>query len=380
MNPIDESDQPVPRYVLPYAKTQRHTDRIHRLIYHLLDVGQVALVMWQRALAPAARGRHAALLDMDEEAAGRFLAFVAALHDLGKASPAYQNKYAPSPLRRDLEAAGLRLGGYSLKTMDAPHGVVSAWALERLLPDAMGLERRFAKKLARAVGGHHGVWPTPFATDGLSDDDAWADVRARLFADVHAVFDPPAPAVSSPAAQRNAFLTWFSGFVSVADWLGSIDQYDGEKFFPFEDAVVPTAAYAERAATQAERALSRLGWLGWQPTGRLVTFAAMFPATPQPRPVQAAVIAAAETAAPPALLILEAPTGIGKTEAALYLADTWLQAGGGGLYVAMPTMATSNQMFDRTRRFLAGRYPDDLVNLHLLHSQAAWDGLSLIHI
>lgn len=372
----DKPAQPVPPHLLPYAKTQSGNGRIHRLIYHLLDVGQVALLLWRRVLSPAARQQYAGFLALDEEAAGSFLAFVAALHDLGKASPAYQAKYeryAPPSLRRDLAAAGLRLSGYSLTTMQAPHGIVSTWALQRLLPDEMGLERRFARKLARAVGGHHGAWPAPYATDGLSDDAEWAGVRARLFAEVRAVFAPAAAGVPPPAAM-SAFLAWFSGFVSVADWLGSIDDYEGEAFFPFEDGAVPAAVYAQRAAAQAEHALWCLGWLGWRAQGHQATFGEMFPEIEQPRPVQEAVIAAGSVM-PPALLILEAPTGIGKTEAALYLADTWLQAGGGGgLYVAMPTMATSNQMFGRTRRFLAGRYPDVLVNLHLLHSQAAWDG------
>lgn len=371
----DKAAEQVPRHLLPYAKTQVGSDRVHRLLYHLLDVGQMALVLWRRVLATAARRQLARSLALDETEAGRFLAFIAALHDLGKASPAYQAKYAPPSLRSNLAAAGLRLSGYSLTTMQAPHGVVSTWALQRLLPDELGLERRFAKKLARAVGGHHGAWPAPYATDGLSDDAEWADVRARLFADVRAVFAPVAPVAAPPRAEMSAFLTWFSGLVSVADWLGSIDDYEGEPFFPFEDEVVPAADYTRRAVAQAEHALRRLGWLGWQARGQPATFGEMFPEIEQPRPIQEAVIAAGPAVQPPALLILEAPTGIGKTEAALYLADTWLQAGGGsGIYVAMPTMATSNQMFDRTRRFLASRYPDDLVNLHLLHSQAAWDG------
>jgi CRISPR-associated endonuclease/helicase Cas3 len=73
----------------------------------------------------------------------------------------------------------------------------------------------------------------------------------------------------------------------------------------------------------------------------------------------------------PALVLIEAPMGEGKTEAALFLADHWTHATGQqGLYLALPTQATSNQMFDRVTRFLAGRYPQDRVNLHLLHGHA----------
>ncbi|HVO70933.1 MAG TPA: CRISPR-associated helicase Cas3' [Aggregatilineaceae bacterium] len=64
---------------------------------------------------------------------------------------------------------------------------------------------------------------------------------------------------------------------------------------------------------------------------------------------------------------------MGKTEAALYLADHWLQRGHGrGMYIAMPTQATSNQMFERVLTFLERRFPDSLVNVHLLHGQSQW--------
>jgi CRISPR-associated endonuclease/helicase Cas3 len=72
------------------------------------------------------------------------------------------------------------------------------------------------------------------------------------------------------------------------------------------------------------------------------------------------------------LVIVEAPTGEGKTEAALYLADRWLQAEGQrGTYVAMPTQATSNQMLGRFREFLERRYAGGQVELLLLHGNAA---------
>ena len=70
-------------------------------------------------------------------------------------------------------------------------------------------------------------------------------------------------------------------------------------------------------------------------------------------------------------MILEAPTGIGKTEAALFLADTWLQTQKGkGMYIAMPTQATSNQMFERATAFLERRYPGQSINAHLVHGAA----------
>ena len=55
-----------------------------------------------------------------------------------------------------------------------------------------------------------------------------------------------------------------------------------------------------------------------------------------------------ELPAGPALFMIEDETGSGKTEAALMLAHRLFASGAAdGLYVALPTMATANAMFDR---------------------------------
>ena len=83
------------------------------------------------------------------------------------------------------------------------------------------------------------------------------------------------------------------------------------------------------------------------------------------------MVALADRLVGPSLVLIESPMGEGKTEAALYLADRHLATGGRGAYVALPTQATSNQMFGRVRDFLAGRFPDEVLNLQLLHGHAA---------
>jgi CRISPR-associated endonuclease/helicase Cas3 len=166
--------------------------------------------------------------------------------------------------------------------------------------------------------------------------------------------------------ERNAFLILFSGLVSVADWLGSMADH-----FPFCEKYLSPYEYARRAENQAKNALEKLGWLGWQTDGSLPTFAATFPAIPAPNEIQKEAFEASLEQNLPALIILEAPTGIGKTEAAFFIADTWLQRmRGRGLYVAMPTQATSNQMYGRMIDFLKCRYPAHQLNAHLAHANA----------
>ncbi len=375
---------PLPPHLLPYAKTDPASGRIHRLLYHLIDVGQVALILWQEALTPAFRRQLATVVNLDLQQAGQLIAFLAALHDLGKAGPAYQSKYAPASLQQELTGAGLILRHplhYSYKTQDpaTSHALVSTWALQRLLPDMLGMDARFAARIATALGGHHGAWPAPLATDNIDDSayPLWEQVRRDLIWELDAVFRPPRDATITPDKQAaNSFLTLFSGLVSVADWLGSRN----EECFGFVSEFISTRSYAARSAGNARRSLQDLGWMDWQPTSQAQTFSELFGYLNigQPHPAQSEAISTSANIEPPFLLILEAPTGIGKTEAALYIADRLLQqreSGSGhsrGLYVAMPTMATSNQMYERVGKWLTHRFPGMKLNYHLLHSQAAW--------
>lgn len=72
----------------------------------------------------------------------------------------------------------------------------------------------------------------------------------------------------------------------------------------------------------------------------------------------------------PGLYILEAPTGYGKTEAALALAAVALERGDAdGLYFALPTQMTSDRMIGRVRSFVSALYGEDKT-VRLLHSGA----------
>lgn len=365
-------------YHLLYAKTNPdHPENVHLLLYHLIDVGQVAHVLWSQVLTLGFRQRLAAMLSMSVEETGQWIAFLAALHDLGKAGPAYQKKYGSEQLKKELVNAGFGLYAFGRAfDVTTPHGTVSSWALTSLLPEITNLDERFAYQIAVALGGHHGAWPPPGATDHLDDSKfpAWGEARRGLMRELLTVF-PLSTLISPPAdtTELNAFITFLSGLVSVADWLGSRNK----ECFGFIDEPLPTYQYAGQSARNAEESLSDLGWIGWQPDGRIISFVESFSYLPDirsPRGVQAEVIAAANNINHPALVILEAPTGIGKTEAALYIADRWLQQNSGrGLYVAMPTQATSNQMYGRVGRFLSHRYPECApLNFHLVHGQAGW--------
>lgn len=131
--------------------------------------------------------------------------------------------------------------------------------------------------------------------------------------------------------------------------------------------------YAEQAETQAQKALEKPGWLGWKPAPEALPFTSLFPKLPgSPRPVQMRIADLPGIDQAPGIVIVELPMGEGKTEAAIYLTDRWgVKLGQRGLYIAMPTMATANQMFSRAHEYLTHRYPESQINVQLLHSHAA---------
>lgn len=359
-----------------YAKTNRdNRDQIHLLLYHLIDVGTVAHALWQSVFTISFRQQIAGLLGVSITEAGRFVAFIVALHDLGKASPAYQKKYAPPWLLDKFKEIGLLVTGehYNESTRTCPHATVTTWALPNLLMEYEGYDDVFAQKISVALGGHHGNWPGPYATEGINDSicSLWNEMRRDLYWELRAAFPPPPITAVFTPRTLNTLLTLISGLTSVADWVGSNAEY-----FTLEGEVVGTREYTMLATVAAQNALKKLGWLGWQPTGAVREFSQAYTYLhfDEPHTIQQEIITAAKDAPLPTLLIIEAPTGIGKTEIAQYLTDVWLQKHNGrGFYIAMPTQATSNQMYGRTTQFLAHNYPNTLLNIPLVHGNAIFD-------
>lgn len=132
----------------------------------------------------------------------------------------------------------------------------------------------------------------------------------------------------------------------------------------------PPGDYLKEALRLAQEALNRLGWPAFAKAQRR-EFGELFPYIPKPNALQESVPALLEGACTPVLLLVEAPMGMGKTEAALY-AHHLLQAGLGhrGLYVALPTQATANGLFPRVRGFLERLGEGSRLELQLQHGTA----------
>ncbi len=355
-----------PNHMRFWAKTGSNGST-HPLLCHLIDVGQVALALWKNVLTDSFRNQIAAALEIEPAAAGRLFAFWVACHDIGKASPNFQRKHRPA--QTELEQAGFIFPPLMGKTI-CYHATVSALLLQDMLVEETELDLEVARQVGQALGGHHGSWPTA-DTRRLHKrqlgDQNWQAAQRALLRSLADLFAPPKVAcLGRDATECGAVLVLLSGLASVADWIGSMQDY-----FTFGTPYVAAEVYASLSERRALRALKALGWLEWQPPQELLSFEDLHGFTPHP--AQQTVIDLFPGDEEPTLVIAEMLTGSGKTELASYLADRWaVLRGQRGLYVAMPTQATSNQMYDRVGKYLRKRYPAQQINYHLVHSGAQW--------
>ncbi len=348
------------RYANLWAKT--NGSGWHPLVLHMLDVAACVDAVLERE-PHGTRVRMGDVLGLPWEQARPWILLLSANHDIGKASPAFQYKWDGAQAL--LAKAGFRKPP-GLDTT-ANHAFISQFVLDIFLT-GLDWPAELASLASDAVGCHHGVRGTPRTLSLLGGNrkalggQAWEDSRRAMFVllrDVLRMGDPP----TKPSMSGTDFML-LSGLVSFSDWIGS-----NEEWFSFgrpEDCDDLPGWFCKRRET-AREALNAIGWNARKPLAPdPLSFKSVFGF--QPRPLQVALTDAVQTASEPAVFLVEAPMGEGKTEAAFH-AHLELQRrfSHRGLYVALPTKATGNAMFRRTLQFLNAFDKQRILDLQLLH-------------
>lgn len=343
----------------------------HLLLQHLYDTAAVAEIVWERHLSERLRAR----LDLLSGGRGReVLAFIAGIHDVGKATPIFQAQCPEQvPVVR---GAGLRWGEVSRRA-SAWHHSLAGGATVRALARMAGWPREAADWIWPLVAGHHGRIPpvaavTPPSLTSDHGDDRWAAVRARLVECVAEAVGLEAGSLAGLKRPSRGEQLALVGVVVMADWVASNEA----AFPPVSSPGAVGMSLARARAAEGWDAL-RLGG-GWHarslPRGDLILARFGRPA----RPLQTTATAVASEMTAPGLVIVEAPMGEGKTEAALAAAEILARRlGARGLFVGMPTQATSDPMFDRVAAWSREAAPG--VPMALLHGKrmfnATWRAL-----
>lgn len=325
------------------------------LVVHLSDSAFAAQKLWNDWLPEGLKS----IIEQDvsgDGSAEQLFVFLAAVHDLGKATPVFQAKRAWPPCRdlddhitEKLLSADLPIKMHQefTRATKTPHALAAQMLLEKA-----GCSRA----VASIIGAHHGR-PQDLNTVGSGGVDvyslnyhlgaagknAWAAVQNELIAyalelaGFTSLKDLPRPNMASQVL--------LSGLLVMADWVAS-----NESLFPYLALEDPPGMI--NPEKRNKNAWSRLAlpypWVAGNTWMASNLYETRFPFISQPNEIQQSAVDVAETLESPGIMIIEAPMGMGKTEAALACAEVAADKFNcGGLFFALPTQATTDGMFGR---------------------------------
>lgn len=330
------------------------------------DTGQIWLPLWMHLEDTAGIMRklvtawipesivNASGMDYDQFMA--ISVFLAAVHDIGKASSYFQSIITKSYPEKyeEITASGFAVNKEYREPGRTPHAYAGQWILQSDTND-FGID----EKIAMVVGAHHGkpdgsivvmgepdlikVYPVNFFGSECDDavkkiwKDSWHEIvsRALGLAGIQSVSELPDVTLEAQVL--------LSGLLIAADWIASnptyfplisVDDYGDVSLYPkrvrdgWRKSKFPDSWRSEVNYMDQNIFKDRFG----------------FP----PNEIQEAMFQIVNSCENPGLFVLEAQMGIGKTEAALSAAEVLAsRKQEGGIFFGLPTQATSNGLFDR---------------------------------
>ena len=349
------------------------------LYIHLYDTGKVAELLWEYWLPEGTRQiivrgiADESYLEMDRtEYAKRVVVFLAMIHDIGKASPCFQIKAKDIGYTELLEE--IILWEPSVKEVKRASNTKLYHAL---ISQNIMMKQGLDKSYATVLGGHHGK--PPQSLDEIESVDRYSStgVKSEKWKKIHCELVAFALQYSGLVSMPRGVLSIaaqsiLTGVVIMADWIAS---GDGFPLISLDEMYKVPQLDEERA----EKALDKIGLpFCWTVTDdwKMECFYKNRFNIDEPRPVQLCVKEAIGEADNPGIVIIEAPMGEGKTEAALVAEEIMAyKHGSGGVYFALPTQATSDGIFGRIKQ-----YAEQLVftnhadrTIYLAHGKAGFN-------
>lgn len=357
-------------------------DGTHRwlpLWLHLADAAEIADLLWVHWLPPHTKEVVVRGIEFPEFAASaerenlarQVVRFLAAAHDCGKASPAFVIKAQQvgfGDVVDEITSKGLPIEAQNRAVGKRfSHALVGECILERY-----GVDR----SLADIVGAHHGK-PLDFKRDleaapeyssitGIKNE-AWGNVQKELVQ--YALHLAGLTSISGVTLSVPVQVV-LSGMLIMADWLSS-----DENRFPLISRDYGIVA-EESAESRANRAWSSLRLPEYKQFASACPWSQLYAERfgRQPRPVQIHALRVASQMEHPGLMVIEAPMGEGKTEAALAAAEAFARRFGlGGVYFALPTQATSDGIFPRIEKWIEHLHAGVSRSIFLAHGKSGFN-------
>ena len=329
---------------------------------HAIVSGHVAQILLDRFVSDGDKGILLDEMGLDRDSLRSFIGYFVSLHDIGKIDYSFQAKYDDSEYMKRLREA---------VHCDAPvpyvrHEKTGKDCL-KVLWKSRGEDREAVRLFPRIVGAHHQgkIGSGGFAS--YSESYSYQKVLESVMRDHFlASADKALPQLGRKLSGSMPALVL--GITILADWISSGNSFaDAEDWISQDDAIQMIDEIAFEFLNRSGLMPQHIDWPA--------SFCNLWPVIPLEgrRPLQKELDEMfSNESHKPILVLLEAPMGEGKTEAGVYaglqMARLW---GKDGMYVAMPTAATANQMVGRIRALMESHaIPSDV---RLLHSMAWLD-------
>lgn len=356
------------------------------LVTHLVDTKNVINFLFNHWLS---NGQREILYQtLSKEKTLKLVKFLGIVHDIGKATPAFQTEQTFNK-NEDLDNAVLEKllrNGFDQideAILPSPHASHHSTAGETIL-EKNGLN----EDVGAIIGGHHGK-PQPLDFDPEYQLDAYPENYYQISPELKTHWEKvqkeliqfclstvgyknltEIPKVTQPQA------VLLEGLLIMSDWLASCQNLDGEDMFnliPLDEGFydIDEQARFENAITVW---MTNDKWNA-QNVSNITDYYKMHWGF-TPRPVQLKMSSAIGKISDPGIIVIESTTGSGKTEISLTAAQqVAFSAGENGLFFGLPTQATSNAMFDRVDYWLKNIAQNQNGNLilKLMHGKAQFN-------
>ena len=353
------------------------------LVQHLNDTAEIIGLLWEHWLSQGQRNLVISFVG-DENKAKNVTQLLGYLHDQAKCTPAFQTKTSynkSDDLDKQLLEKLEKEGFIGISTLFLTNSNKSLHALAgQVLLESYGVNQSFSS----IIGGHHGK-PVDTSQDvkiqlesyeanyfqNEKEEDPihqkWKAIQKKIFNDGIAKYDFK-DAEAIPELSQSACVI-LEGLLIMADWIAS-----NETYFPLIeiDDDGSSINQEERIQIGFERWFKTYMWEPEEFSDTVKLYDDRFGF--EPRDVQAKLSMSIQQASKPGIFILEAPMGVGKTEAALVAIEQLaLKTGRAGMFFGLPTQATSNGIFTRIKGWLDNiiKDADQTQSLNLLHGKAA---------
>lgn len=343
------------------------------------------IALWHHWVSRAQKDQIKRFTQIDDEEVVKLLSFLGAIHDIGKATPVFQTQpgYGSS---HDLDVFlidQLKVAGFTeierfnqVFRRYSHHALAGQWLLENF-----GIK----EDISSIIGAHHGnpvnhkkdvkEQELSYLYNYFQSEDSNDPIYHLWWKEQKVIFERALKvsgyeSIDDLSQIQQPGQVLLSGLLIMADWIAS-----NTSFYPlFNVDGIESAINQDK---RVEQALMRWGyeydWDSEEDTELSRIYEERFGFN-TPNKVQKSLFHLINQIDQPGILILEAPTGIGKTEASLVSAEQFAsKVGAKGIFFGLPTQATSNGIFPRITEWVNALQSEfgDKRQIRLTHGKSA---------